>query len=97
MLFPEIGFIGATVEGLERAAQNDDGPSEHEQDLLERLRGVRDAQRGDLAGPAGVDRDRRATWMAQGSTLQVAGCATSAANISTDARLAEVFRPAASS
>ena len=48
MLFPEIGLVGAMVDGLERAAQHDDGQSEHEQELLERLRRVRDALRGDL-------------------------------------------------
>ena len=48
VLFPEIGLVGAMVDGLERAAQHDDGQSEHEQELLERLRRVRDALRGDL-------------------------------------------------
>jgi hypothetical protein len=48
VLFPEIGLVGAMVDGLERAAQSDDGQGEHEQELLERLRRARDALRGDL-------------------------------------------------
>jgi hypothetical protein len=48
VMFPEVGLVGAMVDGLERAAQNDDGQGEQEQELLERLRRVRDALGGDL-------------------------------------------------
>ena len=48
VMFPEVGLVGAMVDGLERAAQHDDGQDEQEQELLERLRRVRDALRGDL-------------------------------------------------